>query len=263
MAIAVFSRPGGQSAPARLRKMHWSTQGLVLCCFMRQGAGYSIYPRVSGHKYNTGAPVNGAALGISFTNASNSNIQLVPSPEDTIIPTQRATVLIVLHKDDATARNSVAWGSQTATSGTLINGSIPWGDGKVYFRFGASGNTLSVTPTTTAGTNAWAFVAGRNGMSIWENGVLQASSASAVTRTNGTDAFMLNNGSSTLGDNQTTHFFALLDAEWTPTQVLEWSANPWIMFDTKPLTMDFSSGSPPVTAKIPVFMHHYRQQGIA
>ncbi len=142
-----------------------------------------------------------------------------------MIPTQRITVLMIRRKQDLTLRAGVHFGTGSGTE--TCKAFAPYVDGKIYWDFGgASGANRLESGVLSWGTEVdlLGFVAGANGMAIYRNGVQVASQGTAVSRTDA-GVFSLN----ATGDLVDINFFAILNAEWLPSQMLEWMANPYAM----------------------------------
>lgn len=142
-----------------------------------------------------------------------------------MIPTARITVLMIRNKTDTTLRTGNHFGISGGT--TFCTALCPYTDSKIYWDFG--GNTgdnrlTSSALTWTTDVDVLGFVAGARGMAIYRNGTQVAVKTPAVTRTDG-GTFSLNGSS----DKVDVNFFAILNAEWLPSQMLEWMANPYAL----------------------------------
>lgn len=261
MAITVFPRLDAPTNRfARLRKGHWSTQGLVYAATFGQGAPGGMFPET----FLTTEDFSVTAQGLNFSTTSEF-LTVLPATHTTRLPTQRVTILAVRQKADTTGRTSALFGLNESTAGNRCGAHLPFNDGNIYFDFGgtSSPNRISAAFTATTEVEAWACIAGYNGSSIWRNGIVLVSQSTAITRSDSTESFLVNrgNGSGAGGDVQDLWFFAVLDAEWIPTQVVEWSANPWLMFQTNTSQALTVAGGG--AGSIPRMLYHYRQQGMA
>jgi len=103
------------------------------------------------------------------------------------LPTNEITVEFWQKVEEARAQSTFIAITDATTS--RLNAHVPWSDGKVYWDFGNmnSGGRLSYTPSNSiAGTwHHWALVSSKSGnfMRIYRNGVLEASSTTASSRT--------------------------------------------------------------------------------
>lgn len=158
-------------------------------------------------------------------------------PSSGFLSTTAQTVLLIRAKTDSTLRDQNTFGPiEGGPSTGFCNALIPYSNGTVYWDFGYNGfaapNRLTWagwTPTTDI--EAWAFRGGTLGLSIWHNGVKEANSASAATRTGTASAFGINKGQTGIlsGDVQDFFFFALVPEEvsdavlatFTPTNVFD------------------------------------------
>ncbi len=133
------------------------------------------------------------------------------------------TILLARRKTDATLRASTSFGIDSS-----LNCHLPWTDGKAYWDWGGSGagQRISADGLSSAGFQAWAFVASPAGQAIYLDGILRASSSTASSRTVGTGDFLINKNSSASGDFIAWSMFAVLDTEATAGQIAQWSADP-------------------------------------
>jgi hypothetical protein len=234
------------SRGVRLRRGHWSTDGLLICAPMGPQNVADVARSYVGTTNITIVPT--ATLGgINFTNVGESWSPL-PTNDGDVLPTARVTVLVVRQKADTTARDSSLFGHNSVVVTQRCQAHCPYLDGIIYWDFGGTGagNRISVAWTPTTAEERFAFVAGVNGSAIYLNGLSIASQTSTpLTRTSTATHFMLNAGGSPSGDLQLVSFFAVLDAEWTAGQVAEWTDNPWLMLET-PRALWSETVAPPV-----------------
>ena len=112
---------------------------------------------------------------------------------------------------------------------TEISAHIPWSDNVIYFDHGGK---VSGTTRVNTGALTWAknqvykiaLVAGPSGMSIWRDGIKEASHSTAATRTSSTKAFYYNAGDSWTTDHnpyQKHIAFYAFNIELTAEQVLQ------------------------------------------
>lgn len=150
------------------------------------------------------------------------------------LPTTRATVLVIRRKLDTTARNSALFGHVSAIQTPRLGAHVPWSDGNVYWDFGGTGANQRLTwtgYTETTANESWCFVYGVT-QAIYLNGRQQASQAGGLTRVNDASTHYINTGNKTVHDTdsdlQEVVLFAILDAEWTASQVAQWTGAPYL-----------------------------------
>jgi hypothetical protein len=230
-----------------LRRGHWSTVGLRALLVPDGSRSVRLYDPVRDlftpiGDLSHGPQVPTATGLIGFTTISDV-VQIAPDSSQ-LISTTQVTLLLVRRKMDGTARAACHIGvdDDPATLVTRCNAYVPYNDGTVKWTFG--GSTDGTTKVTISGLTftpelpeAWAFVAGPNGMAVYLNGVLLGSHATPAARTAATEQFTLNQGGTigVTGDITEVSFAAVLDAEWNEEQVKEWSANQACMFAPRPL----------------------------
>lgn len=142
-----------------------------------------------------------------------------------MIPADRVTILMIMRLPSATISNGQLSGVGNGGTDVCKFFFPSWPNDLIFDFGGASGsNRLATTATFTTQVYYYAFVAGARGMAIYRNGVKLASQTTAVTRTLG-GAFSLARSS----DAAEFNFLAFLNAEWLPSQVAEWMADPYAM----------------------------------
>lgn len=174
---------------------------------------------------------HGPAIAFTATNQGLSNLCGSSGYlRAAMIPTDRVTILMIRRKQDTTNRGNIHFGTTGGGTDTC-KAFCPYVDAQIYWDFGgASGSNRLTTSALSWNTEVdiFGFVAGANGLAIYRNGALIASSATAVTRTDG-GTFGLNAS----GDLVDINFFAILNAEWNPTQMLDWMARPYQMLNQR------------------------------
>lgn len=232
MAISVFPRVdvSGTHRWSALRHGHWSTVGLRICVTCGQGAMATRPTQTLVGRVETSG-VGATPLGIAF--AAASDYVTIGSNAVPNIPLARATVLCVRQCADTTLRTGNLFSTAEGGTSNRFAAFVPLSDSTVYWDFGGSGvpgGRVTAATTKTTEVEAWAFVAGAMGSSIWRNGVRLGNQTTPATARgdSGQFAFRLNES----GDVQSIQFFAVLDAEWIAAQIAEWTANPWLMFGT-------------------------------
>jgi hypothetical protein len=225
--------------PITINRGHWAAQGLTgLWVFNGAATGPNagsapIYNEVLG---NPSATISQSiqytqnAMGPAFKMTATSGFQNLTGvgsyARAFMVPTERITILYI-RSVDATD-NQVSWGIEGGTT-RQCKAIVPLNaDNTIYWDFGgASGdNRLTASGLTwTAGkVDILGFVAGARGSAIYRNGIKVASQTVAITRTDD-GTFHLNNS----GHAGTCNFFAILNAEWTPSQMIEWMGDPFAM----------------------------------
>lgn len=244
-------------AGVSIRHGHRSTLGLRALLVPDGGRGVRLYDPVRDLFTPIGDGTHGAqiptATGLIGFTTINDVVQIAPD-SSALLSTSQVTLLLVRRKMDSTARAACHIGVDDAP-GTLItrcNAYVPFNDGTVKWTFG--GSTDGTTKVTISGLTftaelpeAWAFVAGPNGMAVYLNGVLLGSHTTPAARTAATEPFTLNQGgtSGVTGDITEVSFVAVLDAEWNEAQVKEWSANQAVMFAPAISRRHFLMAEPP------------------
>lgn len=151
------------------------------------------------------------------------------------LPTTMCTIALLRRRADTTIRDAAFCGSSNAGNATRLMLST-FVDNNIYWDFGgvAGANRISVTTTGNITTNleAWVAVAGTRGSALYRNGLRLASQTTAITRTASTATMQVPGAAngSTGSDPQEVYQFLLLEQEWTPTQVQEWTAAPESIF---------------------------------
>ena len=150
------------------------------------------------------------------------------------LPNDRATVAMIRRKTDTTLRAASHFG--TAGSGNRLQCHCPYSDGVVYWDHGgdsgASLNRLSWSGyTVSTVVERWVFTAGPSGMGIYLKGSLVASSGTAITAASlGIDSLIINQWDAVNpGDLAEVSFLGWWDAQWTPTMVAQWYAEPYAL----------------------------------
>lgn len=174
-----------------------------------------------------------------FNASTSTDDWQIPPPNGAsdIVPTARATYLMVRQPFDTTISGTRSFGRDTTVGGatTAAGGHVPFSDGKVYWDFGQQAGSNRIiwtgyTPTTLFET--WAFVAGSQGSFMYFNGIaVQNNGGVALTRGNtgtGNVGILTGNGQTT-SNSTNMLFFALLDDEWTAGMVAEWNSDPFGM----------------------------------
>lgn len=146
------------------------------------------------------------------------------------LPTTMCTVAILRRRADTTIRDAAFFGAAMATAAQRMTLST-FTDNNIYWDFGGvtGANRISVTATgnITVNLEAWVAVAGVRGSAIYRNGLRLVAQTTAITRSVGTASLVVPGAASTAGDPQEIYQFLLLEQEWTPTQVMEWTVAPW------------------------------------
>jgi len=182
---------------------------------------------------------NTAGTALKLVNGGTSSyLQMTsysPSVPD-LLPANAVTVCLIRRKTDLSITTVGLFGHQSATSTARRLGAwqatttLNWDFG------GNSGiNRLTATGVTfTTLVESYIFTAGPTGMSIWQNGIKLASSATAVTRTaTGDGPFRINYGIEsgvTTTDNQEVNFFQVISQQWSDEMCRWWSATPYAHF---------------------------------
>lgn len=245
------------AAGRSLRHGHWSTQGLRALVVPDGSGSVRLYDQVRDLFTPIGDGTHGPQIPtasglIGFTTISDV-VQIAPD-SSALLSISQVTLLLGRRKMDSTARAACHIGvdDDPGTLVTRCNAYVPYSDGTVKWTFG--GSTDGATKVTISGLTftpelpeAWAFVAGPNGMAVYLNGVLLGSHATPAARTAATEPFTLNQGgtSGVTGDITEVSFVAVLDAEWNQEQVREWSINQALMFEPTISRRHFLMAEPP------------------
>lgn len=173
-------------------------------------------------------------------------------PADNFLNEARATILAIHRKTDSTNRAAGHFGLNESAAGKRAGGHVPYSDGTVYWDFGgqSSPNRLTASGLSFTGIQKWVFVAGTKGSAIYRNGLLVASSATAITRVGSAADYAINkgNGSPIDGDLMDWMMFAILDAEWGQGEVKAWTDDPYSMLQRAPLRMYVPVGMSPASS---------------
>lgn len=142
--------------------------------------------------------------------------------------TDRCTVAFIRRKLDTTPRGTPVF-NYDAGAGSYIVIYAPSNDSTVYWYFGTTALTVSITGTITTDVEKWIFTEGPSGPTIWRNGVKLAFSATPRTRTNnfGVSGYIGNNAGMGIGDIQQFNFVQLNDTQWSDEECRWWSAEPY------------------------------------
>lgn len=209
------------------------TRGLILAPVVLGGNKVwdptgQAWSLVTGSSAATSVPGRtGNAIRCTQANASYQSNSTVTTP------TTAATILIVTK-----ARNSGSTGSTFGASlseaevSNRCHAHIPYA-GIIYWDYGnySLGGRVSYTPSSGF-WGVWrrmAFRAGpRQGMSIWEDGIVKVSQGTALTRTS-TSGLYFGAGNSGTNDNDHEAMF-VYNRELTDAEILRWTLNPYTMF---------------------------------
>ena len=151
------------------------------------------------------------------------------------LPTNRCTVAMLRRRADTTDRDAAFFGSSNAGNSTRLMLST-FADNTVKWDFGGVAGANRITATfagnITTNLEAWVAVAGVRGSALYRNGLRLAAQTTEITRTTSTAVMQVPGAAnaSTAGDPQEVYLFLLLEQEWTPTQVMEWTVAPWSIF---------------------------------
>lgn len=163
--------------------------------------------------------------------ASGDNYAIPAVNSLDVVGGARVTYAFVRQKTSTAINLSPSFGIIAPTANAnRAGGHAPFSDGTVYWDFGGQAGANRITWTGyTAGTEVeyWVFVAGARGSAIYYQGLLRSSQGTGITRTaeNKTVGINLGNGNVVSNPNNIISF-AIFNAEWTPGQVREWTANP-------------------------------------
>ena len=184
-------------------------------------------------------------------------------------PTTRCTIAVLRKCADTTLRTGAICGFVSNTANLRLGMLIPDSGGIATLDWGGTtgNNRLTVSSISkTTDWETWVGVMGTRGLALFRNGIRLGAKTTAVTRTATSAEFRLNGGMSSAngnGDVQTIALFLLVEQEWTPTQVLEWHAAPFSIFEHPPL---FRSVPVPVAAggasNGGALYHHFRNLGV-
>lgn len=170
--------------------------------------------------------------GFSDATPATSGFRL-PTQAADVIPAQGLTYAFIRQPATATITRSHNFGHNAGAGvGRRAGGHVPLSDGTVYWDYGgATAGTTRITwtgYTPAINMEAWCFVGGLKGLAIYFDGLLRASSSTAVTRTQGADTIGINNGNQgESGNSNNIMFFAAFGSEWTASEVWQWTCDPY------------------------------------
>lgn len=179
-------------------------------------------------------PLSVGTQGIQFSaNAGNgARVEFTSSAETIFRDTSRATIAMVRRHRDTTARALQTIGYlQTGAPTNRVLLSAPYSDGNVYWDFGnlTTGRLSVAWGTKTTDWHTLVVVAGPGkGREIWRNGVRLASNGNTAVCTPTGRQFCL--GSVPFlayGDNEDVALCVVSNAEWSNSEIVAWSQNPW------------------------------------
>lgn len=217
-----------------LNQDHWRARDLVMC-FPYQDKGGTVVRDISGHgnhgtEITAGTPVKGR-FGSARSWVDGVRHLDIKQSDLVGLPTAETTVFMLYEKNDATNRNSSLFGHQTTSSTLQFSCFAPRANARFEFNFGGfvvGTSRLRLFGLSFVGLNMWAFSAGPRGMDAWKNGVIQGSQVGHATRTvTSSFNFRVGSGGTFLGDNVTDHFFAIFNKQFSPTEIIEFSAHPF------------------------------------
>jgi len=154
------------------------------------------------------------------------------------LPTSAVTLLIV-SRSPTSGDTGSAFGNRDSHVGfdtSRCQVHLPF-SGTIYWDFGGAtgSNRTSYTPDSGfwGRWNVMVFVAGNVGSQIWENGILKASSSTAITRTNVLDGFYLGRFGND-GSRQEINIasVALWNRCLSPEEIVQLSVYPWAPFSS-------------------------------
>ncbi len=237
---------------------HPLTRGLQAFFPLNEGAGFWPHDLVGGPSrwltFGSSTPWGigdyGAAL--RFNSANGDTIY-----NDTeVLPTDGATVAMLIRCNNS-ANTSVAVDTRDATPSTdTFRWFLPFA-GTWYFDFGGnSGNNRVFWTPAASWFGRWHVIvgtAGGHGMAQYSDGVQVASSSAAVSRTNASPGLAWGRqGSGGPNPDNDYALWALWRRELTPTEVQEFSRNPWGLFAPPIWRRYFVAAVAPAQTAVPV-----------
>ena len=169
---------------AQINWSHPLAQGLVGAWIFNEGAGTPIdLARRAGQSSMSGTVWRPSIHGLAVEHTAITNFLILSAEAANWLPTANISIAFRRRKTDGTNRPSGAIGTETAVDADKCNFLGPYSDGVYYWDFGGSGgvNRLSYSPTSVS-DNSIVLTAGAQGMEIWRNGVREALSGTAVSR---------------------------------------------------------------------------------
>lgn len=161
------------------------------------------------------------------TNTGSSGFELLSGA---LSGTVAGSILVIRRRTDGLNRATGIGSNATGTNsfGVLL----PFSDGTVYWDFGGNAGTNRISKSGlsfSAKDSVWIFTAGPSGMYMYQDGLLVASSSSAPSaRVPHNTTFGLTYGNSQAGsDNRVDTLYVAADRQWSPTEVAQWTANPF------------------------------------
>lgn len=163
------------------------------------------------------------------------------------MPLEDVTIVCGFRKRDTTLRGGTLFAVDTGTSTRVCKAFVPFTDGVVYWQFGGTaGNNQLAASGLTFGDDVWVFSAGKEGMEIWQNGRLCASSTVAVALAAVTDNFFIGHRTAETTDLVDIAFFYVYPWQLSPDEILQISNNPFCFYEWGE---DIFEGSPVVAPK--------------
>ncbi len=183
---------------------------------------------------NGTAPLTVGAQGIQFSaDASNgARIEFTTASEQIFKDAARTTIAMLRRHRDTTARAVQTIGyQQTGASANRVLLSAPYNDGNAYWDFGnfTTGRLSVAWGTKNTDWHTLVVVAGTSkGREIWRNGVRLASNGNTVSCTPTGRQFCLGSVPFlSFGDNEDVALCVVSNAEWSDSEILAWSRNPF------------------------------------
>jgi hypothetical protein len=178
--------------------------------------------------------------GRGFTAPTGSNKVVIPGVSGLIFTsTSECTVFLIRQSADTTARASSLFGYDNG-SGDRVQSHAPYIDGNLYWDCGSTDGTHRISTSYTKSTNpeALVFVAGSTkGREVWRNGAKIAGNTGingTFTAASVADVSVLGaaSGSGLGSDSETVYLFGVVARAWSDGEILQWTANPYGMFQS-------------------------------
>lgn len=148
--------------------------------------------------------------------------------------TTGVTVVVHKQKTDGTNRDACIFGNPGLVAVDRLLLYAPAASGNVAFDFGGnSGSNRLLVSGLTCGDDIWVCRAGTQGMYLWQNGILVASSSTPVTFGNTSSEFRWGGGVGSTTDLCKSKVLLTFDRELSDRDVMLLSMNPYAPFVVK------------------------------
>lgn len=171
---------------------------------------------------------------VRFTAPGQTQAVRLAADADSVLETDRCSVMVFRRHRDTTNRNAVIVGYNN--SGTDVAWWVaPWGDGNTYWDFGnstaGSGRVSAAWGTKSLEPEVSVAVAGpRKGREIWRAGRRLVSDTAATATRAATTAGWHVGAHVQVSDAEEVYLAMVSRREWTDSEISELTRNPWLAF---------------------------------